>query len=515
MSTKEGTTSIATPTKKETRRKSCHFESCPCYDFHPETASTSAVNSDEQTTTLISWLSGNSMPKIDEKRVTTSSHICPNRLHASIAILNAIRDACRPFLEASAPSPDVNASSFYMNGKQAHPNFNEKTAYEDSFPSLPLISSALPPKLLVGRKKNKSLKIASPAKSDNKIPSKSWNATNAESTQIQEDVHATKESNICQTSVVGNLPAVSASSAVSCLHVDPDSTRTPPKPRNYCSTDEIETDSENNQQKLERLVLIYVSILRSQLAPSLLMEFHLLLRLLTLSDTNRSRKMMDKKEAETFDKIFQCERSCRDFAAKALTDLESMIVNLGHETIKMMVAFPAIQKHCRGLCLTMQDIIYAGKSTLIFDTDRKALGHNTNAAHLTLPFDHARDSRHNYRSAQMNLIFREREELRDSFLFQLRTFQDIRGRLMGQAQIEKSIVSLQFASKQILSSVSPGNKLWFVNFVCDLLLQTGLAPVSETDSEVLRQIGDKKRLQVSYLSIDHDETHHFLTHKRQ
>jgi hypothetical protein len=149
----------------------------------------------------------------------------------------------------------------------------------------------------------------------------------------------------------------------------------------------------------------------------------------------------------------------------------------------------------------MQSIIYAGKSALIFDADRKALGHTTNTPHLTLPFDHARDSRHNYRSAQLNMIFKEREELRDSFLFQLRGFQDIRGRLMEQEQVEKSIVSLQHASREILSNVSPGNTFWFVNFVCDLLLQTGLAPISETDSEVLRQIGDKKRLQVSLLAV--------------
>ena len=159
----------------------------------------------------------------------------------------------------------------------------------------------------------------------------------------------------------------------------------------------------------------------------------------------------------------------------------------------------------------MQNVIHVGKPTLIFDTDRKVLGHNTNTPHLTLPFDHARDSRHNYRSAQMNLVFKEREELRDAFLYQLRAFQDIRGRLMEQEQAEKSIISLQHASKEMLSNVSPGNTIWFVNFVCDLLLQTGLASIGETDSEVLRQIGDKKRLQVSLFSILLNVKHFFLT----
>jgi hypothetical protein len=67
---------------------------------------------------------------------------------------------------------------------------------------------------------------------------------------------------------------------------------------------------------------------------------------------------------------------------------------------------------------------------------------------------------------------------------------------MEREQAEKNIGSLKYASREMLMNVSPGNTLWFVNFFCDLLLQIGLSPISETDSEVLRQIGDKKRLQV-------------------
>ncbi|KAL3767557.1 hypothetical protein ACHAWU_000220 [Discostella pseudostelligera] len=516
MSTKGRTLLVATPTKREPRHSSCRVELCACHDFQPDTA-TSAVDSDQQTSSLIRWLSGASLPKIDDERVKTQSNHCPNRLHASIAILNAIRDACRQFLEAP---PSVGTSPFPKDDNNKHPNFNDKT-YEDSFPSLPSLSSASPPTLLVGRKKNKGPKISSDTNGGGNI-SNSWNATNSSITaniQSQNAINATKQSNGCHMTASGNATSVSPAASNSpirqtfnSLTFASESMRSSsPKmgmqffmDNKICSdgAEKFGIDGDPNtgidefiQQKSERLVLIYVAILRSQLAPSLLLEFHLLLRLLSLSDKNLTRKKTDTDGTQPYHDIFHYEQSCRDFAAKTLTDLESVIVNLGHETLKMLVAFPALQMHCRRLCMTMQDIIHAGKSALIFDADRKALGHTTNTPHLTLPFDHARDSRHNYRSAQLNMIFKEREELRDSFLFQLRGFQDIRGRLMEQEQAEKSIVSLQQASREILSSVSPGNTYWFVNFVCDLLLQTGLAPISETDSEVLRQIGDKKRLQ--------------------
>ncbi len=517
---------VVTPTKKEPRHKSCPFELCPCQDFQPDTAATAAIESDVQAGTLISWLSGAAVRKIVDERVKNPPHLCPNRVHTSIAILNAIRDSCRLYLENSATSPDAGASSSPNGDMHAHLSLIEKTTYEDSFPSLPSISSDSPPTLLVGRKKSKSLKIgvkmSHRPKHTNNQTSNSWNATKSETAvdnQSQKDVIATTPSgNATTASAPPSTSSTQIQQSFASLTVtDSESMPRYPKPSNHCSTDdEISTNDSKkvtnesaiyagvdtfDLQKLDRLVLIYCAILRSQLAPSLLLELHLLLRLISLSDTNCTRKTTNAHKIQPYDEIFQCEQSCRDFAAKTLADLESVIVNFGHETLKMLVAFPALQTCCRGLCMTMQDIIDAGKSALIFDTDRKALGHNTNTPHLTLPFDHARDSRHNYRSAQMNLIFKQREELRDSFLFQLRAFQDIRGRLLEQEEAEKNIVSLQHASREILSSVSPRNTLWFVNFVCDLLLQTGLAPITETDSEVLQKIGDKKRLQVSSFAI--------------
>lgn len=519
---------VLTPTKSEPRRNTCRLEYCPCHDFQTEYAATLAVDSDMQTTTLISWLSGASTTQNNDRRAVKPI-ICPNRLNASIEILNSIRDASRFYLEAPAPatSSEISSSRSPKGNKPAQPNFNDRNAYEDSFPSLASPSSASPPTLLVGRKKSKNPKIAPSLTANGKMTNRckqssgryghEANIITNTNVKSQDIANITNNSNSFHMTASGSSSALSAapSSHVSqsivisaelknSCSISNNTTSPDGAPKGVNENLVESTVDPSNLSKLNRLVLIYGTILRSQLAPSLLLELHLLLRLISLPDKRYAWKTGDLNGSHSYNEIFQSERSCRVFAAKTLSDLESVIINLGHETIKMLVAFPALQMQCLGLCETLQDIICRGNSSLIFDADRKALGHNTNTPHLTLPFDYARDSRHNYRSVQKNMIFTEREQLRDSFLFQLRAFQDVRGRLMEQ---EKNIISLQHASREILNNISPGNMLWFVNFLCDLLLQTGLAPISETDSEVLRQIGDKKRLQVSLLSIPFGPIH--------
>lgn len=258
--------------------------------------------------------------------------------------------------------------------------------------------------------------------------------------------------------------------------------------------------SDPHCEMVERLVKIYSTIMKHQLAPCLLLELHLLVRLLTTHDNphkiSASRMNLPSSNV-AFIQIFSSAKSCQQFAAKTLSELEFLLVNLGHETMKMFVSLPALKKNCQNLWNSLDDAIQAGNTSLMFEVDQKALGANTNTPHLTLPFDQLRDSRHNYKTVDLNRLFKEREELRDAFLYQLRAFQDVRGRLVDNEQAGKIINSIKRESKEILSYVSTNNLSWFVNFFCDLLLQVGLVPIGETDSEVVRQIVDQKRLQVS------------------
>jgi hypothetical protein len=561
MSWNESRTKTVTPKKKPSHRSRC--SRCHCLEFQSDDAVTAAVESDAIAEALIVWLSGGvSATSGDGENASVKTERCPNRLSASILILNSIRDACRPHLESSTPaaSPAISClSDSVKNDQDAEPNFSDKATYEDSFPSLSSMSVTEPLTLLVGRKKGKGAKPGN----DSTKPSWAGPSCNKQSLNTGANPDKSRMGTVNHEKIRNNHhPTVRAETAVlkakkgikpvtlsrsteswssesgkSCVSLsngagskwtkgsisslpsqdaseilETKSDTAFVNTTRSASTDaalKVVSDSADvnigristtinsfNAQKTRRLVVIYSTILRSQLAPSLLMELHLLVRLLSLHDKRPNPKSTTVNGIGPLCEIFQSDQSCREFAAEALTALESILVNMGHSTVKMFVELPTLQRSCPGLCMTLQDVLDTGDSTLIFESDQKALGHNTNVPHLTLPFDHARDSRHSYRSVDLNRLFKEREDLRDAFLYQLRAFQDVRGRLMEHEQVEKNIDSLRFASREMLTNVSPGNTIWFANLFCDLLVQVGLIPISETDSEVLK-IGDKKRLQVS------------------
>ena len=532
---------------------------------------------------LVEWLAGtkssNNKQNGNEKILETEQlNPCPNRLHASIAILNATRDACRPYLESStAPSVQSTTIGFSSPSKSTkddtQPNFIDNVVtYEDSFPSLSssissstnaqptmlvgrkknkdknmeksntvesvsskssaAAAAAVQPTLLVGRKKSKGSKNNTVIKQSSNngmitsqsITNKTISSMQVASGQIASRPKAKKRikpvtislsstdsslsKGIKALQIEGNissLPSQDTTEVLGTANLILSTNNTTVVLKKAANESKVNTNINiNNQEKLKRLVKIYATILRFHLAPSLLMELHLLVRLVSLSENGNSLKTLNETappQQMPFSDIFPSEQTCIKFAAETLTALEDIIVNLGHETIKLFVALPAFQRHCAALCKTLQDIISAGNSELIFETDQKSLGSNTNTPHLTLPFDHARDSRHNFRSPDLGRQFKEREELRDSFLYQLRAFQDVRGRLVEHEQAEKCIDSIKNESREMLKKMSSGNTLWFVNFVCELLCQVGLVPISETDSEVLKQIGDKKRLQVSFAFV--------------
>ncbi|KAL7464364.1 hypothetical protein ACHAXS_004694 [Conticribra weissflogii] len=619
-------------TSAERKSLSCSWpnncKSCPCQTFSSADAVTSAVYSEARTQALIEFLSNSFRPpRVPDQTASPleeGSTPCKNRLQASIVVLNAIRDACRPFLES--PTTPTPISSNGPTGKNSTHRHLVPT-YEDSFPPLSANSqSVAAPTLLVGRKKSKGKKCNSMSalSSTNKnatsnsytvntfkisaissdttkrikpvadaLPANtsiSWGSDfpplskgsisplpprTSEKIKVPQEMSPKinlQESNKHSKTedlgfVISKIPNVVGSSIpeaeTTFLHDDvqpksknrPASDSTKTASNNFDGNDlhksegssqlrssatssgntEIDSDCNKHTHKsteleskkgsfvvnvscspkiprpnprnpsfasvqdgefVERLVMIYSTILKNRLAPCLLLELHLLVRLLTIHDNphkHSANRMILPNVA--FFQIFSSEMSCQQFASKTLSELEFVLVNLGQETMKMFAALPALKKYCRNLWNALNDAIQAGNTTLRFEVDQKALGDNTNTPHLTLPFDQLRDSRHNYKTIDLNRLFKEREELRDSFLYQLRAFQDVRGRLVDNEQEGKIICSIKRESKEILSYVSINNISWFVNFFCDLLLQVGLVPLGETDSEFVRHIADQKRLQ--------------------
>lgn len=525
------------PTTPQNKPRRPRCINCPCQnDFQSDESITSAIQSEPRTTSLIDWLSGKSLP--------SAANNCTNRLRASIVILNAIRDACSVHLEAST-NERPSKSEAYVNKKQ-----QQQTIWEDSFPALSSAASTVTPTILFGRKKEsesvvkdqsnvqinpKSSNKSDPDKSPGKIlhqnqqpvitpkvkkkikpvtisslntsASSAWgnisDSTVADSVwgnsafqltsngaargniaSLRSEAINTQPISVFKSSLDAVQQAASCSKSLEISNGE----KTPSK-------NKPQLDTRESKEQLIRLVHIYATILKNQLAPYLLLELHLLLRLVSITDN------IDSKNSDTsatpYDLVFNSTQSCRDFGSKTMSSIEPILLNLGHDTLKMLASLDSLRNHCPELTSKMQQIVESNNSTLILESGEKALGANANTPHITLPFDHARDSRHNYRSAENHRMFKEREELRDVFLFQLRAFQDVRGRLMEEDISSKILGNIEVESRRIVQGLAVGNIGWFVNFFCDLLLQIGLVPIGETDSDVLKQVADQKRLQVS------------------
>lgn len=520
---------------------------CPCQQFQSddETILSSAVELDVKADALINWLAGSSEENNDGDDGETT-YRCAKRLRASIAILNAIRDACRPFLETTTVNPDANTETKkkVSTAKKQQPDHDQSSAtYEDSFPPLSFTSAATaaPPTLLVGRKKKKknqknsvqshhshehsALNQVNVTYEDSFPPISLSTATAAptvlvgrkkkkKNVQQKGDAHHVskvnlnadkaippKETkrNVSENSAHGKSSASSVGDKAP-LKGQQSKTTTSGTPVNELNqlriTDQTSKCKPIEKEKLKRLAAIYCAILKSHLAPFILLELHLLMRLISLSDTvEKSQSRPINNKSHVLAGIFRSEACCIYFVSQALVSLEGMINSMGYEIIKMFVVLPALQQHCPTLVAALKDTLHRDKATLIFETGQKALGSDSKTPHLTLPFDYERDSRHNYRSLDLSRLFKEREELRDSFLYQLRAFQEVRGKLMGNEESDNIVNSIKKEARDMMKNISPGNIDWFVNLFRDLLLQIGLLPVGETDSEVLRHVTDKKRLQ--------------------
>lgn len=273
-----------------------------------------------------------------------------------------------------------------------------------------------------------------------------------------------------------------------------------------------DNDAIANEERVERLVSVYSTILIHHLAPSIAMELHLLVRLICVSDepveliSSDGSKLGSKTQTPSQSKvtntpipdytpIFREARTCRCFATKVFSRIRSILLNLGHELIKPLLVFPPFTELLPSLTRELRSIVEEGNKRFLFGTEHVTIASNTNTPMLTLPFDEARDSRHNYRTRDQNALYSNREDTRDAFLYQLREFQDVRGRLLDPGQAERSIRKIRMSSRELMRTLLPDNMLWFAELFCDLLLQIGLVPVEETDKEILKHVGDKDKLQ--------------------
>jgi hypothetical protein len=260
-----------------------------------------------------------------------------------------------------------------------------------------------------------------------------------------------------------------------------------------------ETSEINTMEQRQNLATVYSTLILNHLVPSTVLELHLLVRLLTAKEASASSSTPAKGEnAAPFRSIFATASCCHSFAIDVLTRVKRVLCNLPLDIVEGFVNCPQFASQLPDLTKELNDVVLRRKEMALLP-EVKAISIVGNAHPqmplLTLPFHHERDSRHNYRSRDELAIYKNREESRDAFLYQLRAFQYIRGKVVDATQAERSIDRIRTASKSVMQGLLKSNMFWFAQLFCDLLVQIGLVPMEETDKELLN-IADKDKLQV-------------------
>ena len=134
-------------------------------------------------------------------------------------------------------------------------------------------------------------------------------------------------------------------------------------------------------------------------------------------------------------------------------------------------------------------------------TEHEDITSTTASSHLlySRPFNNLTDSRNDFRSAEHSKMYSNREECRDVFLAQLRSFQDLKS-MIDDGVIEIYNENLRRTIYSLLSILDMRNMVWFAEFFCDMLIQIGISTAQETDDEILANRGAKDQTKIQKVS---------------
>jgi hypothetical protein len=523
---------------------------CPCANFTAMSKIVDVLNDskEQRMQSLLDWLEGGTDARaLEQNRVLSCGKRsrCRFRYGTSFAILNAIRDACRPYLEQPTSSTTtansnvgITTEGFSNGGKVDLP----PVVYEEAFPALTISKPTTKPgkphpaasNILVPRKKSSSdVKKNAMSEPNLLVPTKKKNKRRirpqpAGAVVTTNSIWGGQQSSAAQFgSYHGNIASLPSQDPLTVVKklVSPEklavasiNVLTPKKKTRPQSVDGVQSlsaaDTPTKKESLalttpggctkasdkliEHLVEVYVAMIRNLLVPSTALELHLLIRLLTVDTdpcTAPSNKTNDASSSTIFlQPILSGPKNCKRFSQLALSKLKPILRNLSVPLIKVLVQCEPFRRECpeltQDLNIVLEERIRAGLSLAEYSSDAVTGTH----AILSLPFEHGRDSRHNYRTQAEVAVYKNREESRDSFLYELRTFMGVKGKVLRPQEMERAQERVRQESKTIMNRLLSVNMIWFAQFYCELLLQVGLSPVEETDQELL-SIADKDKLQ--------------------
>lgn len=571
---------------------------CPCDNFTAMSRIVEALDDssrEEKLESLLDWLAGGTDKlALDENKLLSCGKRsrCRFRYGTSFAILNAIRDACKPHLEKMSSHENGAVVSSPTMGIKVEEGFSKQSQlktepYEEAFPSLVAVSQSSASKphpaaanILIPRKKKASSKpstvtskplastttttttttVASATQPNVLVPQKSKNKRRIRPAQVLEPVETksvwsssqsglssvdgphvvttgawgvrngtlssvTSEETlkpvrkaIAFSPVKENAPRSNKASLESPYQIAPmnqASVNNPSKCREdsnalastaVCSSTPVKSILPTVPLRhFENLLVVYTALFEHLLVPSTLLELHFLLRLITLDPESKASQDDSSTSIAFFQPIFASGHDCRKFAIQALRKLKNVLHSLPIQLLRKLVACEPFQVHCGDLVDELSKRL--GRYEKI-DMPMEYATEAVTGTHaiLSLPFDEARDSRHNYKTKAEIAVYKNREESRDAFLQELRTYMGSKGKIFRPQDMERSQNQVRERAKDIMNRLLGVNMMWFAQFYSDLLLQVGLAPVQETDQELLN-IMDKDKLQKLHKRFSSRSTH--------
>jgi hypothetical protein len=476
---------------------------CPCQDFAALAKIVNVLSSDDRTRSIIDWLNGDTdQIAIAEQKLLTCGkrYQCRYRYGTSFAILDAIKDATAPFLQDSASPSGVSSKS--NTSPKLHASKESTTTlmdYEAAFPPLrvdrphPAASNIfVPPKTAQGSGFPSSFNAIAGSTTANTLPTRKKKSKGRIRLQKVD---------------VAQAPSVAFGLTEEATEKDPKSVVS--LQQRQASAIPSEDNATNHaasatpreefpEDHLDRLVEIYVALIRNMLVPSTPAQLFLILRLLLVEPAGENSLSTSGKNGEGpflfFRPVFSSPARCILFAQKALTQLQRLMIlqRLGLPLVRALAQSKLIQYYCPVIAEELKRYLECDNA----EPGLHPLESVTPHAILSIPFEKDRDSRHNYRTQSEVALYKNREETRDAFLSQLRTFMTAKSRAFLSQDVDKVRSTAQHESRRIISNISNINMVWFTQFFCELLLQVGLSPVEEMDQELLSFVrNDKDRLQ--------------------
>jgi hypothetical protein len=533
---------------------------CPCHEFKSIQTIRVALDSEERTKALVAWLADTRSGRRLSCQTQQAELSCTRRVRASFSILNGIRDAVRPFLETATKAEPSYDEAFPTLGAitQVAPNVlvaRKKTKKKVSLDSVKTENKDSTKRTGIEKRRIRLELVPATVKSEgnianltstpletirsnNKNPVDEWSlmTTNKTKNVSKKNIGGSKKpmrrikpapvtgawgavasGNISSLPSSNEMPVPSkadfdklkqastwskrktdderiGSKTKSCDdNVNPIPSDNPLDP----STEQRNDSVKESQSQRENLARVYSALILNRLVPSTALELHLLVRLLNAKE--RSTLSEDESTAVVLQSLFVSSTCCQSFAIDVLTRVKRVLRNLSLEMIEGFVNCPPFASMLPNVTSELKAVVQRRKEKgLLPGVEAISIigGSHSQMPLLTLPFDHDRDSRHNYKSRDDAVVYRNREESRDAFLYQLRAFQNIRGTVVDATQAERSVDRIRVVSRNLIQGLLKSNMCWFAQLFCELLMQIGLVPMEETDKELLN-IASKDKLQVS------------------